>query len=135
MRAALREGRKARGKSSPNPPVGCVIASNGKIVAVGHTQKPGSHHAEAMALAQFDGSLADCEVYVTLEPCAFVGRTPSCAHALADRGARKVFVGMIDPDPRNDGRGVEILRNAGIDVVVGLLGDEAAEDLGPYLLE
>ncbi|MES2603914.1 MAG: deaminase, partial [Pseudomonadota bacterium] len=71
--------------------------------------------------------------YVTLEPCSFHGRTPSCARALVAAGIKKVFVGMVDPDPRNDGRGIALMREAGIDVQVGVLEAQVQQELQRYL--
>ena len=133
MRAALAEGRRALPACLPNPPVGCVLVRGGSVVARGFTQPPGHPHAEALALQRIDGPLGDVTAFVTLEPCAFHGRTPSCAKTLVARGVRRVFVAMLDPDARNSGRGIEILRAAGVEVTVGLLQDEAAHDLSPYL--
>ncbi len=134
MQVALSEGKKALPLCLPNPPVGCVLVRDGNIIARGHTQPPGKFHAEAMALSQVSGNLSTLTAYVTLEPCSFKGRTPSCAQALAASGIRSVFVAMLDPDPRNAGAGIKILRNAGIEVKVGLLEAEAQIDLTPYLL-
>lgn len=133
MLEALREGRHALPACLPNPPVGCVLVRDGKVVARGHTQLPGLPHAEAMALQMLEGDLSDVTAYVTLEPCSFHGRTPSCARALIARGVRKVVVAAIDPDIRNNGKGIELLRAAGIEVRLGVLAREALEDLGPYL--
>ncbi len=133
MRAALAEGRRALPACLPNPPVGCVLVRDGSVVARGFTQPPGRPHAEALALQQVDGPLGDVTAFVTLEPCAFHGRTPSCARTLVARGVRRVFVAMLDPDARNSGKGIEILREAGVEVTVGLLEAEAVRDLSPYL--
>ncbi|MFE8645023.1 bifunctional diaminohydroxyphosphoribosylaminopyrimidine deaminase/5-amino-6-(5-phosphoribosylamino)uracil reductase RibD [Sphingomonas sp. NCPPB 2930] len=133
MRAALAEGRRALPACLPNPPVGCVLVRGGRVVARGFTQPPGHPHAEALALQQVDGPLGDVTAFVTLEPCAFHGRTPSCARTLVARGVRRVFVAMLDPDARNSGKGIEILREAGVEVTVGLLEADAARDLSPYL--
>lgn len=133
MRAALIEGRKALPLCLPNPPVGCVFVKAGAIVARGYTQPPGLHHAEAMAISQVSGDFTDVTAYVTLEPCSFQGRTPSCAKALVVSGIKRVIVAMLDPDPRNAGAGIQILRAGGIDVSVGLLECEAIADLLPYL--
>lgn len=103
MHQALSEGRRALPACLPNPPVGCVLVRNGQIIARGFTQAPGQHHAEAMAMAQLDGDADDVTAYVTLEPCSFHGRTPSCATALVKRGIQRVCVAMLDPDPRNAG--------------------------------
>ena len=85
MTAALVEGRRALPDCLPNPPVGCVLVRDGKIIAKGHTQPPGQFHAEAMALDRVAGSLEDVAAFVTLEPCSFHGRTPSCAQALVKK--------------------------------------------------
>jgi len=130
MRAALEEGRAAMPACRPNPPVGCVLVRDGAIVARGHTQPPFQPHAEPMALAQLEGDLADVIAFVTLEPCAFHGRTPSCAKEMIRRGVRTVYVAMTDPHPKNRGAGIEMLRAAGVRVVTGLLEDDARADLG-----
>ena len=138
MRAALAEGRKARSICLPNPPVGCVIVANGEIISRGHTNLPGADHAEAMALRalkQDNFAERPLTVYVTLEPCAFHGRTPSCALALANWNIEHVYVGMLDPDPRNNGKGITILQAAGISVTVGVLLQEVEADLAPFLLQ
>lgn len=134
MRQAIVEGRKAWPACAPNPPVGCVVVSEGQVVARGHTQPPGQPHAEAMALQMLMGAAAGATVYVTLEPCSFQGRTPSCAHALVAAGVGRVCVGVIDPHPRNRGRGIDILRAAGIPVELGILGRDIEDELSPYLV-
>jgi riboflavin biosynthesis protein RibD len=133
MQVALSEGRKALPLCLPNPPVGCVLVRNGEIIGRGHTQRPGDAHAEICALCDVDGDLGDSTLFVTLEPCAFHGRTPSCAEAIIGSGIRNVVVAIIDPDPRNDGAGIAKLRSAGIQVQVGVLADQAQADLGSYL--
>lgn len=135
MSQALAEGRQALPQCLPNPPVGCVLVKDNVVVSRGHTQLPGHYHAEAMALS---GLPTDCDgvtAFVTLEPCSFHGRTPSCAHALIRRGVSRVVVSMLDPDPRNAGAGIKILRDAGITVEVGVLADEVEIDLGRYLMK
>ncbi|XXR89781.1 bifunctional diaminohydroxyphosphoribosylaminopyrimidine deaminase/5-amino-6-(5-phosphoribosylamino)uracil reductase RibD [Sorangium sp. So ce406] len=134
MARALEVSRGALPRCRPNPPVGCVVVRGANIVAEGFTQAPGCHHAEAMALASLPGDLSDCAAFVTLEPCSFFGRTPSCARALIQRRIGAVFVAVIDSDPRNLGRGVAMLRAAGIPVEVGTLADEAEAFLGRYLI-
>lgn len=133
MKAALQEGRKALPNCLPNPPVGCVIVKDGEIIARGHTNEPGQPHAEAMALEQLAAGEREVELFVTLEPCSFHGRTPSCAQAIGKRQIERVFVGMIDPHPKNNGVGIELLKAAGVEVHVGVLEEEVEADLGPYL--
>jgi pyrimidine deaminase RibD-like protein len=133
MRAALVEGRKALPDCLPNPPVGCVLVRADQIIAAGYTQLLGQQHAEAMALSKVSGDLSDVSAYVTLEPCSFFGRIPSCAKALIDRGIGQVFVATLDPDPRNSGAGIKLLESAGIMVVIGMLEKEALKDPGPNL--
>lgn len=133
MRLALAEGRKALPACLPNPPVGCVLVAGGRVVAAGHTNPPGAHHAEAMALARLRHAAADVTAVVTLEPCSFHGRTPSCADALIARGIRRVVVAIVDPDVRNAGAGIARLRAAGVDVTLGVLADAARRALGPHL--
>jgi pyrimidine deaminase RibD-like protein len=133
MHLALLEGRKALPGCIPNPPVGCVLVRQGFVVATGHTNPPGEKHAEAMALSQLSGPLTDVIVFVTLEPCSFHGRTPSCAEELVSRKVARVFISILDPDTRNNGTGIKILKRAGIEVSVGLLEEIARQELGPYL--
>jgi pyrimidine deaminase RibD-like protein len=134
MRLALEESWKALPGCRPNPPVGCVVVVDGVIRAKGFTQPPGQPHAEMMALRELQWPLSNSTVYVTLEPCSFQGRTPSCALALVEAKVGRVFVGIIDPHPLNQGRGIEIVRAAGIPVDVGMLASEVEAVLGPYLL-
>ena len=134
MTLALTASRRALPSCRPNPPVGCVLVDGTGVVATGYTQSPGNDHAEAMALRQYTGSLASLSVFVTLEPCSFMGRTPSCAVTLVEREAREVFVGMLDPHPKNRGAGINILRAAGVAVAVGILEDDVSAFLKPYLI-
>lgn len=133
MREAIAEGKKAFPACLPNPPVGCVLVRDGAIIARGHTQPPFEHHAEPMALSQVEGPLEDVTAYVTLEPCSFHQRTPSCAKEMIARKVGRVFVAMIDPHPRNQGRGLEMLREAGVEVVADFLTEEARPHLEPHL--
>jgi pyrimidine deaminase RibD-like protein len=133
MRMALIESKRALPGCVPNPPVGCALVRAGVVVATGFTQPPYQPHAEPMALAQLEGDLQDVSAYVTLEPCSFHQRTPSCAKELIARRVGAVYVAMIDPHPRNQGRGVELLREAGIPVETGLLEEEVQAFLRPYL--
>jgi len=135
MAEALKDSRQALPVCLPNPPVGCVIVRGHDIVARGFTQAPGQPHAEAAALLNL-GHVADphdLALFVTLEPCAFVGRTPSCARALVASGIRDIYVGTLDPDPRNSGAGIAIMRDAGLSVRVGVPEPEVLAFIGPYL--
>jgi pyrimidine deaminase RibD-like protein len=133
MREALEESRRALPACRPNPPVGCVLVRQSSIVARGFTQPPYLPHAEPMSLSQLEGDLEDVVAFVTLEPCAFHQRTPSCARELIARRVGMVYVALIDPHPRNNGQGIEMLRGAGIQVVTDLLADEVGPFLAPYL--
>ena len=135
MQQALLEGRKALPNCRPNPPVGCVIVKDGKIIARGHTNEPGSDHAEAMALKQVPDFITDLELFVTLEPCSFYGRTPSCAKNIAKRQVKSVHIGMVDSHPKNRGAGIKILEDANVKVVVGVLETAVKADLSPYLTQ
>jgi len=120
MTRALDAARSVRGFTSPNPWVGAVVVRGEEVVAVGATSPPGGAHAEAAALASTPNAHG-AEVYVTLEPCApFPGkRTAPCAQALIDAGVRRVVVAIEDPDPNVRGRGIALLREAGVVVDVG----------------
>jgi pyrimidine deaminase RibD-like protein len=133
MREAIAEGRKALPACRPNPPVGCVLVRGGTVVARGFTQPPYEPHAEPMALRQIEGDLEDVIAFVTLEPCAFHQRTPSCAKEMIARRVGAIYVALIDPHPKNQGRGIEMLREAGIRVVTDFLAQEARPHLAPYL--
>lgn len=133
MMLALSESKKALPGCLPNPPVGCVIARDGVEVTKGYTKPPGDYHAEADALAKYAGPLSELTAYVTLEPCSFHGRTPSCADALIDRGIGRVVVALIDPDPRNNGHGLTKLRRAGVEVIEGVCAREVNDFLEQYL--
>lgn len=135
MTAALAESRKALPACRPNPPVGCIIVADNRIVSRGFTGTPGAPHAEASALASlsYARNPAELSAFVTLEPCAFQGRTPSCAAALISLRIGSVFVGILDPDPRNNGRGLRLLADAGIHVELGVLEQAVREFLAPHL--
>ena len=139
MRAALAEGRKALPACRPNPPVGCVLVRNGQIIARGHTQPPYHPHAEPMALQQLTDptgglpDLSDVVAYITLEPCSFHNRTPSCAKTIVEAGIRTAVIAIEDPHPRNRGTGSHLLRQGGVTVIEGVLADEAKADLAPWV--
>lgn len=138
MRLAMREAEKARGGTGDNPWVGCVIVdAHGDILGRGHTHGPGEDHAEIDAAreAQAEGrSIEGATLYSTLEPCAFHGRTPACAHAIVARKIARVVIAMRDPHPRVDGAGVRILREGGVEVIEAVLEDEVRRQLAPWIL-
>ncbi len=124
MQRCLELARQASGLTSPNPLVGSVVVREGKIVGEGFHPGAGKPHAEVFALREAGELAQGATVYVNLEPCNHYGRTPPCSEALIAAGVAKVVVGMVDPDPRVSGGGIERLRAAGIQVVVGV--EEAA---------
>ena len=127
MRTALGLARRGLGRVWPNPAVGCVLVSEGRVVGRGWTGDGGRPHAEVAALTAAGARARGATAYVTLEPCAHTGRTPPCTEALIAAGIARVVVGIEDPDPRVDGKGVEALRAAGIAVEVGCLATEALD--------
>jgi diaminohydroxyphosphoribosylaminopyrimidine deaminase/5-amino-6-(5-phosphoribosylamino)uracil reductase len=126
MKHALSLARKGIGRTAPNPAVGCVITREGAIVGEGWHKKAGTPHAEIHALLQAGEKARNADVYVTLEPCAHFGKTPPCAEALVAAGVARVFVGMTDPNPLVCGKGLDILRAAGIEVYTGILEKECS---------
>ena len=128
MEVALGLGRRGQGNTWPNPSVGCVVVRGGRIVGRGWTAPGGRPHAEPQALAQAGEAARGATAYVTLEPCAHHGQTPPCAEALIAAGVARVVIPMTDSDPRVSGRGVRTLRDAGIEVVRGVLQEQAARD-------
>jgi diaminohydroxyphosphoribosylaminopyrimidine deaminase / 5-amino-6-(5-phosphoribosylamino)uracil reductase len=122
MNLALKQAQKATNLSPPNPAVGCILVSpSGDVIGQGHTQSVGGSHAEVMALrdAAAKGNSAEKSiVYVTLEPCSHFGRTPPCCNALIDAKVAKVVIALLDPNPLVAGKGVDMLRQAGIEVEV-----------------
>lgn len=127
MRAALTEARKGSGQTSPNPAVGAVLVIGQRIVARGHHRAAGLPHAEIECLANVGAAAPkNAVLYVTLEPCSTIGRTPPCTSAILDAGIRNVVIGTIDVDPRNAGRGVKALEDAGVTVRAGVLAEECA---------
>jgi diaminohydroxyphosphoribosylaminopyrimidine deaminase/5-amino-6-(5-phosphoribosylamino)uracil reductase len=126
MARALELAARARGRTAPNPMVGAVVVAGDAVVGEGYHARAGEQHAETLALAAAGEAARGADLYVTLEPCAHHGRTPPCADAIIASGVARVFAAMRDPNPRVDGRGLARLREAGVGVKVGLLGEEAA---------
>lgn len=125
MSRAIQLARKGFYTTRPNPSVGCVIVNDNQIVGEGYHQKAGEPHAEVHALQMAGDSARGATAYVTLEPCSHYGRTPPCALALINIGVKRVVVAVEDPNPQVGGRGIQMLRDAGIQVDVGLHRDEA----------
>ena len=134
MDYALRLGRRALGTTAENPPVGCVIVKDERVLGVGWTQPGGRPHAEAEALAMAGEATRGSTAYVTLEPCAHHGRTGPCAEALVKAGIVRVVTTIEDPDPRVSGGGHAILRTGGIAIETGICVEEANRDLAGFLM-
>ena len=133
MDYAARLGRRALGTTAENPPVGCIIVKEDRVLGLGWTQPGGRPHAETEALAMAGEAARGATAYVTLEPCAHHGRTPPCAGALVKAGLARVVTAVQDPDPRVSGGGHAILRAAGIAVETGIGAEAARRDLGGFL--
>lgn len=138
MAAAVRLGRRHMGLTGTNPSVAALIVSDrghgAEIVGRGVTALGGRPHAETQAIGEAGELARGATAYVTLEPCAHHGMTPPCAEALIAAGVARVVVALPDPDPRVSGRGFALLRQAGIEVIDGVLGNAAADDLCGYLM-
>jgi diaminohydroxyphosphoribosylaminopyrimidine deaminase/5-amino-6-(5-phosphoribosylamino)uracil reductase len=135
MAEALALAEEARGRSAPNPNVGCVIvSSSGRVIGRGATASGGRPHAEAVALDQAGRRVKGASVYVTLEPCAHQSpRGPACTDLLLDAKPARIAIALKDPDPRTSGKGINRLRRAGIEVTLGLGRDAAKRSLAGWL--
>lgn len=129
MRRAIELARHGLGNVSPNPMVGAVVVSDGKIIGEGYHRRWGEAHAEVNAINSVSdkAQLANSTIYITLEPCSHYGKTPPCAKLLIDSGIRNVVIGCLDPFKEVSGRGVSMLRNAGIKVTSGVLEEECLQ--------
>ncbi len=125
MARALALAARGAGETNPNPLVGCVVVKGGRRVGEGHHAWAGGPHAEVVALARAGERARGATLYVNLEPCSHFGRTPPCAPLVRDAGVRRVVVAMRDPNPSVDGRGLDLLRRAGVEVTVGVRRPEA----------
>lgn len=127
MARCIELARGGAGHTAPNPMVGAVIVHKGKIIGEGFHRKCGEAHAEVNAVASVrdEALLRDSTIYVSLEPCSHYGKTPPCAELIIKKGIPRVVVGTLDPFPEVSGRGVRMLREAGIEVVTGVLEEEA----------
>jgi diaminohydroxyphosphoribosylaminopyrimidine deaminase / 5-amino-6-(5-phosphoribosylamino)uracil reductase len=139
MRQAIAEAELARGATGDNPWVGCVlISAQGELLGQGHTQGPGEDHAEIVAVRQARARGRAVEgtiMYSTLEPCSFHGRTPACSRVIVDCRVGLVVLGMHDPNPRVDGAGTRILRDAGLEVIEGVCEREVRRQLGGWVFD
>ena len=135
MARCLELARCGRGNTSPNPMVGAVIVHNGKIIGEGYHRKCGEGHAEVNAIASVWDKrlLKDSTIYVSLEPCSHYGKTPPCAKLIIDMGIPRVVVGCVDPFPEVSGRGIRMLRDAGVEVVTGVLESQAIALNRPFM--
>lgn len=133
MQQALAAADSARLLAAPNPWVGAALETARGSFHLGATEAPGGDHAEIVALRSAGEAAQGATLATTLEPCSHVGRTGACVEAIIEAGVSRVIVGVIDPDQQVDGAGVDRLRAAGIDVVVGVRATEVADQLAPYL--
>lgn len=125
MQQAIALAKQGQYSTKPNPNVGCVIVKDGQLVGEGFHPQAGQPHAEVFALRDAGEQAKGATAYVTLEPCAHFGRTPPCAKGLVAAGVAKVVVACPDPNPLVAGKGVQILKDAGIEVEVGVLQQQA----------
>ena len=127
MKLALELAKKGIGKTTPNPMVGAVIVKDGRIIGQGYHKKCGALHAERDAFASLTEPATDATLYVTLEPCCHYGKTPPCTDAIMEHKIKRIVVATLDPNPLVAGKGIQILRNNGIDITVGVMEDEALQ--------
>lgn len=127
MRMAIELAKKGAGAVNPNPMVGAVVVKNGEVIGRGYHKFFGGSHAEVYALEEAVEKAEGATIYVTLEPCSHYGKTPPCAKKIIDMGIKKCFIGSSDPNPKVAGRGVAMLKEAGIEVVENVLKEECDE--------
>ena len=130
MRRAIELAKKGRGWTNPNPMVGAVIVKNGSIIGEGYHEKCGELHAERNAIASLTESAEGATLYVTLEPCCHYGKTPPCTEAILEQKIARVVIGSRDPNPKVAGKGVQMLREAGVTVVEDFMREEC-DQLNP----
>lgn len=127
MRMALKLAEKGAGNTSPNPMVGAVIVKDDKVIGKGYHEKCGEGHAEVNAFKNAKDDTEGATIYVTLEPCSHYGRTPPCADLIVSKKIKRAVIAMTDPNPLVAGRGIKKMRDAGIDVTVGVLEEESKQ--------
>ncbi len=125
MHRALELAQKGAGFVNPNPMVGAVIVKDGRIIGEGYHHAYGQAHAEVDAMRHATDTLKGADIYVTLEPCSHFGKTPPCAQAIVQAGFKEVYVAMTDPNPLVSGKGIAMIKEAGIKVHTGILEAEA----------
>jgi len=136
MSRALELAERARGRTGDNPHVGSLITRGERILGEGWTSEPGQNHAEINALltaAHAGHDVRDATLYATVEPCSFAGRTPACSLTILARGIARVVIGIRDPHPLVNGRGIVQLRACGVEVVEGIRAEQIAAALGDWL--
>lgn len=133
MWEAKKLAERGRGKTSPNPMVGALVVREGTIVGKGYHERAGLPHAEVLALREAGSECRGADLYVTLEPCSFHGRTPPCTEEIVKVGIRRVYVGMKDPNPKVNGKGISYLREKGVLVECGFLQEELKEMNEAYI--
>lgn len=126
MKLAIELAKKGIGHTSPNPIVGAVVVKNNKIIGQGYHEKYGSYHAERNALLNLENA-EGADLYVTLEPCSHFGKTPPCTDIIIEKKIKRVIIGAKDPNPLVAGKGIEKLKQAGIEVICGILEKECLE--------
>ena len=127
MRIAIDLAKRGEGLTNPNPMVGCVVVKNNEIIATGYHKAYGEYHAERDALTNCDKDTSGATLYVTLEPCCHTGKTPPCTDIIIEKKISKVVIGSDDPNPLVAGKGIQILRDAGIEVVTHVCKEECDE--------
>jgi diaminohydroxyphosphoribosylaminopyrimidine deaminase/5-amino-6-(5-phosphoribosylamino)uracil reductase len=132
MRRAIELAERGEGLTRPNPPVGAVLVQDGKIVGEGWHERAGGPHAEVNGLQSAIGDLKSASLYVTLEPCSTQGRTPPCTDLIQEKGIGRVVVSVKDLNPKHEGRGLELLRDAGVEVVSGMCEAEGRALIAPF---
>ncbi len=121
MEKALKLAERGEGKVNPNPKVGAIVVKNNKIIGEGYHKYFGGPHAEVYALREAGEKAKGATIYVTLEPCSHYGKTPPCAESIVKMGISKAIIAMKDPNPLVEGRGIDILKQNGIEVVTGIM--------------
>ena len=134
MQRAIALAKKGAGFVNPNPMVGCVVVKDNEIITEGYHEYYGGLHAERNALTNTTADCKDATLYVTLEPCCHYGKTPPCTEIIIEKGIKKVVVGLLDPNPLVAGKGIKILKDAGIEVITGV-EVEKIKDLNKVFLK